>query len=137
MKRYAMLALSLVALVALMGNVVAADDKNDPTGTWKWTPAAGGGGGGKGGKGAPREMSLKLKLEGDKLTGSMPGRNNDTNIEEGTYKNGEISFKITRERNGNKTTTTYKAKIEGDTLKGTIDRGSGEPMKWEAKRSKD
>lgn len=126
----------VVALVAFVSGVQA-DDKNDPTGTWKWTPAAGGGGGGKKG-GTPREMTLKLKLDGDKLTGSMPGRGDaETKIEDGTFKNGEISFKITRERNGNKTTTTYKGKVDGDKLTGTIDRGQGEPAKWEAKRSKD
>lgn len=130
MNRMLKVALMLV-LVALVGPVQA-DDKG-PTGTWKWTPAAGGGG-----KGTPREMTLKLKLDGDKLTGSIPGRNNqETNIEEGTFKNGEVSFKITRERNGNKIVTTYKGKVDGDTIKGTIDRGQGEPTKWEAKRSKD
>ncbi|MFT3878306.1 MAG: hypothetical protein QM703_01440 [Gemmatales bacterium] len=116
---------------------VQADDKNDPTGTWKWTPAAGGGGGGKKG-GAPREVTLKLKLDGDKLTGSMPGRGDtETKIEDGTFKNGEVTFKITRERNGNKTVMTYKAKVDGDKMTGTIDRGQGEPTKFEAKRSKD
>ena len=132
MNRFMLVAVTLV-LAALVGNLQA-DDKANPNGTWKWTPTAGGGGKG----GTPREQSVKLKLDGDKLTGTMPGRNNaETNIEEGTFKNGEVTFKITRERGGNKTVMTYKGKIEGDTLKGTIDRGQGEPMKWEAKRSKD
>jgi len=134
MNRFMKLAL-VVAMVAFVTGVQA-DDKNNPTGTWKWTPAAGGGGGGK--KGTPREMTLKLKLDGDKLTGSLPGRGDqETQIEDGTFKNGEVSFKITRERNGNKTTTTYKAKVDGDKMTGTIDRGQGEPTKFEAKRSKD
>jgi len=134
MKRLMMFAATLV-LAVLVSNVQA-DDKNNPTGTWKWTPAAGGGGGGK--KGTPREMTIKLKLDGDKLTGSLPGRGDqETQIEDGTFKNGEVSFKVTRERNGNKTVTTYKAKVEGDTLKGTITRGESEPIKFEAKRSKD
>lgn len=135
MNRFMKFAL-VVALFAFVSGVQA-DDKNSPTGTWKWTPAAGGGGGG-GKKGTPREMTLKLKLEGDKLTGSMPGRGDtETKIEDGSFKNGEVSFKITRERNGNKTVTTYKGKVDGDKLTGTIDRGQGEPTKWEAKRSKD
>jgi hypothetical protein len=135
MNRLMMFAATLV--VAVLVSNVQADDKNNPTGTWKWTPAAGGGGGGKKG-GAPREMTLKLKLDGDKLTGSVPGRGDtETQIEEGTFKNGEVSFKVTRERNGNKTVTTYKGKVDGDTLKGTITRGDAEPVKFEAKRSKD
>ena len=134
MNRLMMFAATLV-LVVLVSNVQA-DDKNNPTGTWKWTPAAGGGGGGK--KGTPREQTLKLKLDGDKLTGSLPGRGDtETKIEDGTFKDGEVSFKITRDRNGTKTVTTYKGKVDGDTLKGTITRGEGEPMKFEAKRSKD
>ena len=132
MKRLMMFAATLV-LAVLVSNVQA-DDKNSPTGTWKWTPAAGGGGK----KGTPREMTLKLKLDGDKLTGSMPGRGDtETQIEDGTFKNGEVSFKITRERNGTKTVTTYKGKVDGDTLKGTIERPTGDPIKFEAKRSKD
>ena len=42
-----------------------ADDKANPIGTWKWTINAGG---------KTHEATLNLKLEGDKLTGSMPGR---------------------------------------------------------------
>lgn len=133
MNRLMMFAATLVLAALVSG--VQADDKHNPTGTWKWTPAAGGGGGKKG---APREMTLKLKLDGDKLTGSMPGRGDtETQIEDGTFKNGEVSFKITRERNGTKTVTTYKGKVDGDTLKGTITRGENEPQKFEAKRSKD
>ena len=107
MSRFMLVALTLVLAALVSG--VQADDKNSPTGTWKWTPAAGGGG-----KGTPREMSLKLKLDGDKLTGSIPGRNNaETNIEEGTFKNGEVTFKITRERNGNKPVTSIKSNANG------------------------
>jgi hypothetical protein len=115
--------------------------KADPNGTWKWTTEGRGG--------AKREMTLKLKLEGDKLTGTLtqPGRGEgaaptDTAIEEGTFKDGSVAFKITREFQGNKFTTTYTGKIEGDVLKGTVERpgrGGGEATKteFEAKREKE
>src|SRR5262245_27584630 len=124
MKHFA--AVAVVALISL--GVARAADKPNPTGTWKWTVTIGNN---------TRDVSVKLKLDGDNLTGSMPGRNNqETAIEEGTFKEGEISFKVTRERNGQKTTTTYTGKIDGDTIKGKIRTGDRE-RDWEAKRAKD
>jgi opacity protein-like surface antigen len=122
--------LAAVAVVALIGlGVAQAADKPNPTGTWKFTVKMGNN---------TRDVTVKLKLDGDKLTGAMPGRNNqETAIEEGTFKDGEVSFKITRDRNGTKTVTTYTGKVDGDTIKGKIKRGDMEPTEWEAKRSKD
>ena len=66
--------------------------------------------------------------------------NQETAIEDGKYKDGEISFKVTRERNNQKIISKYSGKMTGDTIKGKMefDRG-GETMSrdWEAKRSKD
>ena len=118
-------------VVTLVGSVGAlgADDKANPTGTWKWTVNFGG---------QDREMTLKLKLDGDKLTGSMPGRDGqETAIEDGKYKNGEVSFQVTRERQGNKFTIKYMGKVSGDTIKGKIEREGQESRDWEAKRAKD
>lgn len=127
MKRFATLA-AVVALVTLVG-VAHAEDK--VTGTWKWTVTFGNN---------TREQTLKLKLEGDKLTGAMLGRNNqETKIEDATFKDGEISFKVTRERNGQKFTTKYSGKVEGDTIKGKFETerdGQTQKMDWEAKRDK-
>ena len=47
---------------------------DDPTGTWKWEVKF---------NDQSHEVTLKLKLEGDKLTGAMSGRNGDTAIEDG------------------------------------------------------
>ncbi len=64
-------------------------------------------------------MTLKLKLEGDVLTGAMLGRNGqETPIQDGTYKDGAVSFKVVRERNGQKITTKYAGKVSDDTIKG-------------------
>jgi hypothetical protein len=131
-----MRALALAAFV--LGSVglagaTAAQGKDDPTGTWKWEMTF---------KDQKREQTLKLKLEGDKLTGTMPGRKDgqETKIEDGKFKDGEVSFTVTRERGDTKIVTKYKGKLSGDTIKGTIesDRG-GETQKrdWEAKRVKD
>ena len=129
MKRRELLVLGLI-FIGLTSAVQAAD-KNDPTGTWKWEMTRGD---------QKREVSLKLKLEGDKLTGSMPGRNNEeTKIEDGKFKDGELSFSVTREFNGQKFTTKYKGKVDGDTIKGTQERerdGKTNSSEWVAKREK-
>jgi hypothetical protein len=129
MKRLTAAALA-VAFVGLVG-VARAEDKPNPTGTWKWTVRFGD---------REREMSLKLKAEGEKLTGSMPGRDGqELKIEDGAFKNGEVAFKVTREFNGQKFVIKYKGKVSGDTIKGKteFDR-DGETMSrdWEAKRAK-
>lgn len=130
MQRTAILTATLVAFMAFAGTVRAAD-KADPTGTWKWSTKVGD---------QTRETTLKLKLEGDVLTGTISGRNNTENkIEDGKFKDGEVTFSVTRERNGQKSTTTYKAKVDGDTLKGKSEgtrNGQAFSRDFEAKREK-
>jgi hypothetical protein len=123
-----LLTATLVLAVAGLVGAVRAEDKPNPTGTWKWTTTAGG---------QSRETTLKLKLEGDKLTGAIVGRNGETPIEDAFYKDGIVSFKVTRERKGQKFTMEYHGKISGDTIKGKTEAGRGRSRDWEAKRSKD
>jgi hypothetical protein len=116
----------VLAIVAMAGIARA----EDPSGTWKWTMTAGNN---------TREVTLKLKLDGDKLTGTISGRNNDTEISDGTFKDGDISFNVVRERNGNKMTTKYTGKVSGDSIKGKIEserNGQANSRDWEAKREK-
>jgi hypothetical protein len=130
MKRLMMAALA-VALVGLAGSAQGQEKKADPTGTWKWTVMFGD---------QTREQTVKLKLEGDKLTGSMLGRDNqETPISDAKYKDGEISFSVTRERGGEKRTTKYSGKLSGDTIKGKSERergGETQSQDWVAKREK-
>jgi hypothetical protein len=122
---------AVVLAVAGSAGAARAADKPDPTGTWKWTVTF---------NDQKREMTIKLKLEGDKLTGAYVGRDGkETPIEEGTFKDGEVSFKVTRERQGNKFTTKYKGKLDGDTIKGKTEferNGETQSRDWEAKREK-
>ncbi len=123
----------LILGLALMGMVTQAQaaDKADPTGTWKWSFTV---------NDQTRESTLKLKLDGDKLTGSMLGRNNsETAIENATFKDGQVSFTVTRERNNMKMTTKYTGKLEGDVIKGKSEferNGQTQSRDWEAKREK-
>ncbi len=100
----------------------------------------------KGRQGGPdRKMTLKLKTEGDKVTGKLnsPGRDGadrETEIKDGKLKGDEISFSVTREMNGNSMTSKYTGKVAGDTIKGKMEmERNGEPVSrdWEAKRGTD
>jgi hypothetical protein len=117
-----------IAIIGMVG-IVEAADKADPTGTWKWTITM---------NDQKRDATLKLKLERDKLTGTMLGRNNqETNIDNAVFKDGEVTFSVTRERNNMKVTTKYKGKLDGDTIKGTTETdrdGQSRSREWEAKR---
>lgn len=109
----------------------AADKKNDPTGSWTWSAP--------GRDGNARDVTAKLKLDGDKLSGSISGRQNDSPIEDAKISGDEISFKVTREFNGNKIVQKFSGKISGDSIKGKIETerdGQTRSRDWEAKRSK-
>ena len=122
--------------LALAVPAQAEDAKPNPTGTWTWTVA--------GRQGGPdRKMTLKLKLDGDKLTGTLtsPGRQGgpatDTAIEEAKFKAEEVSFNIVREFNGNKFVQKYAGKLSGDVIKGKVEfdrNGEAQSRDWEAKR---
>jgi hypothetical protein len=130
------LVLTSVFLLAALVATVQAQDKPNPTGTWKWTTTRGD---------RQIEQTLKLKLEGDKLTGVLaaPGRNNETRetqISDAKYKDGEVSFSVTFSFGDQKRTTKYMGKVSGDAIKGKTERerdGQKESTDWEAKRAKD
>jgi len=123
------------AILALGAVVQAQDKKADPTGTWTWTTPGRNGG-------PDRKSTLKLKVEGDKLTGTLsaPGRggqSNDSAIADGKLKGDEISFTVIREFGGNKITAKYNGKISDDSIKGKIEterNGQTNSRDWEAKR---
>ena len=126
MKSVLCFVLGLVTL-GLAGTALGADD---PTGTWKWTVER---------NGQKRDVTLTLKLEGDKLTGHMPGPNNTVvPIDEASFKDGTIAFSSTRERNGVKRTTKYSGKLSGDTItgksEGTDQAGKAVTNDWVAKK---
>jgi hypothetical protein len=128
MKRLVAAAFAL-AFVGLVSPASAADN---PTGTWKWTTTF---------NNQSRDSTLKLKLEGDKLSGVYVGgqANTETPIEDPSIKDDVVSFKVTRERNGQKFTTKYSGKLAGDTITGKSERerdGQTQSSEWVAKRQK-
>ncbi len=110
----------------------------DPSGTWKWSTP--------GRDGQSFESTLKLELKDEKLTGTMLGIKRgdfnipDTAISDASIKGDVVTFSITREFNGNKFTSKYESKLDGDTIKGASERpgqdGATVKRDWLAKRAK-
>ena len=109
-----------------------------PAGTWKWTV--------QGRQGQGFDQTLKLDYKDGQLTGMLLGIQGgqfslpDTPIADASFKGGQIKFTVTREFGGNKVTTKYDGKLEGDTMTGTSERPNlqgGEPVKreWQARRA--
>jgi hypothetical protein len=123
---------SLVAIAAvLVLNTLAL--AADPTGTWKWTFT--------GPNGRTIDSTLKLELKDGNVTGTISGFRGDAPIVEPSFQDDTLAFSVVRERDGEKRVSKYRGKVEGDTIKGTIEmpsRDGGEPRKmdWTAQRAK-
>ena len=136
MKSLRILAATFVASCLMTAAAFAAD----PSGSWKWSQA-----GRQGGQ--PQEITAKLVLKDGKLTGTVlqPGRGGGEptplEITDASFKGDAIAFSTVREFNGNKITTKYEGKLDGDNIKGTMERGGfngGEATKsdWAASKAK-
>jgi hypothetical protein len=127
-----MVTMVILAFTGIAETAQAAD--NDPTGNWKWqTPRP-----------APRKANpnllLKLKVEGEKLTGSMVfGDKAEFPIEDGTFKDNAITFAVFPVFNGMKLSRKYTGTVSGDVIKGKVEfnrDGQFESHDWEAMREK-
>jgi hypothetical protein len=128
----------LLFVFAILCALTSAAMAADVTGKWTWEQAGRGGG-------APTVITLTLKADGAKLTGTLsrPGRNGnqDTEISDGKVTdNNKIEFVVKRTMGDNEVVTPYKGIVDGDSL--TLEfsnpgRGGGEPtpVKVVAKRA--
>jgi hypothetical protein len=105
---FVMTILLLVTLVAFAADV-----------TGKWTYEQAGRNGGQG-----RPVTITLKADGAKLTGSVPGFGRGggdpppaTEITNGKIDGNNITFEVTRDMGGNSFTTKYEGTLNGDELK--------------------
>lgn len=103
----------------------------DPTGIWKWATKSPNG---------DIETTLKLEVKDGKVTGAYSNQFGDTTISNASLKDDTITFDIVRDLGGTKYVVKYQGKVDGDTLKGTLEapgRNGGEAMKldWNAKRA--
>jgi hypothetical protein len=62
-------------------------------------------------------ITFVFKSEGEKLTGTLANQFGEAAIHDGSIKGDALSFKVTREFNGNKFTLKYTGKLAGDEIK--------------------
>jgi hypothetical protein len=120
-------------LVLCFSSAAFAEDKKPAPfdGTWKWKY--------KLRDGTEGEAALKLKQEGEKLTGAYVARDGtETAIEDGKITGDELTFTVNRMVGDEKMKFDYKGKLAGDTITGKIMFGREKPTPhdWEAKRAK-
>ena len=103
--------LSMALVFGVCGLTGAADDKAvDPVGTWKCEYEIGG---------QQRTATLKVKKDGDNLTGTMAWPDqDDTKVKDLKLKDETLTFSAVRKLMGNEITVEYTLKIDGDKLKG-------------------
>jgi hypothetical protein len=103
--------------------------------TGKWTAEM------QGRNGNTRTITINLKADGDKLTGTVSGRNGDVDVSNGKVDGDNVMFDVVREFNGNTMTQHYSGKLDGDTIHFTIKMeggmGGGQERKGGAERTLD
>ncbi|HEY7186952.1 MAG TPA: hypothetical protein VH436_10405 [Vicinamibacterales bacterium] len=97
----------------------------------KWTGEV------QGGRG-PQQVSLTLKADGTKLTGTTAGRGGDTPIADGTINKNEIKFKTTQQGRGGEITMEWTGTLKGDeiAMKRSVAGREGAPQEFTLKREK-
>lgn len=104
-----------IRLLILAAVSAAAILAADVTGTWKasfTTP-----------DGQTRENTIKLKADGEKLTGSISSPRGESEFKDGSIKGDDISFNVVRNFGGNEMTFKYKGKVSGDQIKFNVEAG--------------
>jgi len=144
--RLATATLTAAALIwSLQMGMAAEKTSTDPTGTWKLTTIN------SETKAKNPERTLKLKLDGAQLTGTIDGRSENNGkvkifewpIKDTKLQGNSISFTVTHPPtagNGPDSTTVYEGKIIGDTMKGTAEtewNGNTFKRAFEARRIKE
>jgi len=121
MKRF-MLICTILALAAV---TTYGGDMN-AVGIWKWSLA-----------GQNGETILKLNQDGETLTGTYTNRFGQAEITDGSLKDGDITFRVKREFNGQAFPIKYSGKLSGDKITGKCEfavNGETRALEWEAKR---
>lgn len=118
---------SIVTVALLLGvsfGVLAADV------TGKWTAQV------PSRQGGTREQTFNLKTDGDKLTGTISGRQGDIAIMDGKISGDTISFSVKMEYGGNSVEQKYTGTVSADEIKFKREGGQGPAREFTAKRTK-
>lgn len=124
MKTLRFLCLFFAASAAV--TVIAAD----AVGTWRWTTHSPNG---------EIETTLRLQSKDGQLAGAYSNQFGDAAISNASLEGDVLAFDVVRDLGGSKYVVKYRGRLEGDSIKGTIEapgRNGGEALKldWNAKR---
>ena len=111
MRRCVLIALAMAGILA---GSAWADDKPSLSGTWEWIVHRWGNAG---------VATVELKLDGNRVTGVMHGRDGkDMKVENGTFKDGRVSFEVPAiNPDGSHMVHRYNGKLTGDLITGTAE----------------
>jgi len=86
----------------------------------------------------PQNMTLTLKADGDKLSGTVEGgRGGAIPIEEGTIQGNTIKFKQKQQGRGGEVVMMYTGTVKGDEIAFSRQaEGQGTPVEFTAKKAK-
>jgi len=84
--------------------------------------------------GLQREALLDLKVDGDRLTGTLSSSRGSAPVEDGKINGDEISFQLVRKGNGDEIAVRYKGRIEDGTMKLKMQFGRREAVEVTARR---
>ena len=107
-KRYSVCVAMFVAL-CFAGLAQAQEKKDDATGTWKWSMPGRNGG-------AAREITLKLKQDGEKLTGTVATPSGDLPLSDGKVVGDKISFFVQADMGGTPVKFISSGVVKGDEI---------------------
>ncbi len=119
-KTKSIFALSLLFFLVLSLSALYADI----TGDWEMTMQT---------RRGERKRDIHFEQEGEKLTVTWTGRMGEIKAE-GTIKGNEIEWSFTRETQRGDFTMTYKGKVKGNTMTGTMQMGERGSAEWTAKK---
>jgi len=84
--------------------------------------------------GNTQTTTFNLKSAGDKVEGTVSGRQGDTPIADGKLAGDKLTFTVTRSFNGNEMKQTYNGTVKGDSIDFTVEGGRG-PQTFTAKKA--
>jgi hypothetical protein len=88
------------------------------------------------GRNGTRDTTFDLKVDGEKLTGTMSVEGQATPIADGTISGDSLSFTATVDRGGNTIKYMFTGKLAGDTIQFKREGGRGQAREFTAKRVK-
>ena len=119
MKKTLTLIFVALALVSLTAYALV-----DVSGTWEMT---------REGRNGPMTSDFTIEQDGSKITVTMPGRQGDDVVGEGTIEGNAIQWTITRDTPRGEFVMEYTGTVDGDAMSGTMSVMDRE-MEWTAKK---